>query len=40
MSEITLDDYKAMIGREVGMSRWFEVAQERIDTFADVTEDH
>ena len=40
MSEITLDDYKARIGQEVGLSRWIEVAQERIDDFADVTEDH
>ena len=40
MSEITLDDYKARIGQEVGLSRWIEVAQERIDAFADVTEDH
>ena len=40
MSEISLDDYKAMVGQEVGVSRWFEVSQGRIDTFADVTEDH
>jgi len=40
MSEITLDAYKAMIGQEVGVSRWFEVGQDRIDKFADVTEDH
>ncbi|MGH9199993.1 MAG: hypothetical protein ACRD2A_02010 [Vicinamibacterales bacterium] len=40
MSKITLDDYKAMVGQEVGVSRWFEVAQGRIDGFADVTEDH
>ena len=39
-SEITLDAYKAMIGQEVGISRWFEVNQDRIDQFADVTEDH
>lgn len=40
MPEITLDVYKAMVGQEVGVSRWFEVAQDRIHTFADVTEDH
>ena len=33
MSEISLDDYKAMVGQEVGVSRWFEVSQGRIDTF-------
>ena len=40
MSEISLDAYKTMVGKEVGVSRWFEVSQERIDSFADVTEDH
>lgn len=40
MSEITLDAYKAMVGKEVGVSRWFDVPQERIDRFADITEDH
>jgi acyl dehydratase len=29
-----------MVGQEVGVSRWFDVAQDRIDKFADVTEDH
>lgn len=27
-------------GLELGPSRWFELSQERIDAFADVTEDH
>ena len=40
MSDITLDAYKAMVGQEIGVSRWFEIKQERIDQFADVTEDH
>jgi acyl dehydratase len=40
VSEIALHDYKALVGKEVGVSRWFEVPQERIDRFADVTEDH
>jgi hypothetical protein len=40
MPEITLDVYKAMVGQEVGVSRWLEVPQKRIDAFADVTEDH
>ncbi|MGH7022188.1 MAG: MaoC family dehydratase [Caulobacteraceae bacterium] len=40
MSEITLEAYKAMVGQEVGVSRWFEIGQDRIDSFADVTEDH
>ncbi|MCC4293929.1 MaoC family dehydratase [Brevundimonas aurantiaca] len=33
-------DLHALIGQEVGVSRWFEVGQDRIDAFADCTEDH
>jgi len=40
MSDITLDAYKAMVGQEIGVSRWFEIEQDRINQFADVTEDH
>ena len=39
MTEITLDAYKAMVGQEVGVSSWFEIGQDRINGFADVTED-
>jgi len=34
------DDLKAMIGTELGVSAWYEMDQGRINTFADVTEDH
>jgi acyl dehydratase len=40
MSEISLDAYRALVGHEVGVSRWFKVDQDRIDRFADATEDH
>lgn len=40
MSEITLEAFKAKIGQEIGVSRWFEIGQDRIDKFAEVTEDH
>lgn len=33
-------DVHALIGQEVGVSRWFEIGQDRIDAFADCTEDH
>ena len=33
-------ELQALIGREVGLSKWFEVDQARIDAFADCTEDH
>ena len=36
---ITLDELKAQIGGEPRYSRWFELDQSRIDSFADVTED-
>jgi acyl dehydratase len=33
-------ELQGMIGQEVGVSKWFEVSQARIDAFADCTEDH
>jgi acyl dehydratase len=35
----TLDDVRSRVGTEIGVSRWFEMPQSRIDAFADVTED-
>jgi acyl dehydratase len=34
------DEYIKMVGTEVGVSSWHLVDQQRIDAFADVTEDH
>lgn len=39
MTELTFKEYVAKIGKEVGVSRWFDITQERINEFADVTED-
>ena len=36
---LSLRRLKAMVGREVGLSDWFPVTQERIDAFAAATED-
>jgi acyl dehydratase len=36
---LSLRKLKAMVGREVGLSDWFRVTQERIDAFAAATED-
>ena len=36
---LSLRKLKAMVGREVGLSDWFVVSQERIDAFAAATED-
>jgi len=35
----SLDDIRAMAGREVGVSGWLTIGQDRIDRFADATED-
>jgi acyl dehydratase len=35
-----LDEVRAWVGRELGVSEWHRVTQEDIDTFADVTGDH
>jgi acyl dehydratase len=34
-----IDDIKARVGQELGTSGWYEVTQERINAFADATED-
>jgi acyl dehydratase len=35
-----LDDLRALSGTDLGHSDWMEVTQDRIDTFADATDDH
>lgn len=41
MREIaTLDDMKALLGREVAVSDWMDITQERVNQFADATNDH
>lgn len=37
---ITLQAYEALVGKEIGVSSWHLIDQPRIDTYADVTEDH
>lgn len=34
------NELQTLIGQEVGVSKWFDVTQARIDAFADCTEDH
>lgn len=36
----TIDDLKALAGQPLGHGGWFEVTQERVDAFAEVTGDH
>jgi acyl dehydratase len=36
----TLEELRALAGREIAVTEWLEITQERIDRFADATEDH
>jgi acyl dehydratase len=35
-----IEELKSLVGQEVGASDWLEVTQERVNQFADATEDH
>ncbi len=35
-----IDGLKALVGRDLGVSEWLEITQERVNTFADATGDH
>ncbi len=35
-----LDGLKALVGQGLGSSEWLEITQERVNTFADATDDH
>lgn len=37
---ISITEIKDLIGTDLGVSRWMDVPQSRIDTFADATDDH
>ena len=37
---MTLGELKMCAGREMGVTQWLEITQERIDTFAEATDDH
>ena len=42
MPSVVLDDVQALrefVGREIGITGWLSLAQERIDQFAEATED-
>ena len=36
---VTIEKLLSLVGSEIGVSRWFEIDQKRIDAFADITED-
>ncbi len=37
---MTLDEVRSYTGKEIGVSDWFSLDQDRINAFADLTEDH
>jgi acyl dehydratase len=37
---MTLEELRGLTGREIAVTDWLEITQERIDKFADATEDH
>jgi acyl dehydratase len=37
---MTLEELRELLGREIAVTEWLEITQERIDRFADATEDH
>lgn len=40
MKSVKKEELAGLIGQQIGTSEWITVDQERINTFADVTEDH
>lgn len=38
--QLTPEAFQALVGQEIGVSSWHMVDQKRIDTYADVIEDH
>jgi acyl dehydratase len=39
-THLALDEIRAQVGKEIGVSDWLTIDQKRIDTFADCTNDH
>jgi acyl dehydratase len=35
-----IDELKGLVGQDLGYSDWLEITQERVNTFADATDDH
>jgi acyl dehydratase len=36
----TIEELKALLGREVGVGQWVQITQEQVNAFADLTGDH
>ena len=40
MISVSLEELPGLVGQELGRSEWVTLSQQRIDTFADATDDH
>src|SRR5512138_754327 len=40
MDAVEMKDLPGLVGKELGTSEWLEITQERVNTFADATDDH
>jgi len=40
MTPISFQDLPSLVGKEVGVSDWLQITQERVNAFADATGDH
>ena len=40
MLEVAYKDLSSIVGKEVGVSEWLEISQERVNQFAEATGDH
>ena len=36
----SVDELESSLGKEIGLTNWYEMDQDRINIFADATEDH
>ncbi len=39
-ADVHIDDLESLIGKELGVTAWMRIDQERVNSFADATEDH
>ncbi len=39
MTTVSIEEFKGYVGKEIGLSDWFEIDQDRVNAFAQCTED-
>jgi len=40
MQAVSIEELQGYVGKEIGLSEWLVIDQERVNQFADCTEDH